>query len=577
MIEKTLIKNEIMEVLNREVNRIVELNVATIQEERNVLERENITLRKQLMIEKQNEKSSEWKSKDKDIEFQLLLKYLLKSNDFANLYNFLLEQKSLFPEKWVLKQTSLFVSQIDSQNYNMSAYLIRSLADLLTVEDFENMDKWFHSLHNELSKVLLPVQSIESVDYDNNYSAVFLLLPKFVTTPYCDQVKDFLQENSRVLMDTIFLLNSPQVITDFIRCYFIYKLEECLHVIYEQLLVELPFLEADLKAEHVIHLLWISFSINRYNELLTVLNEAEIALPQTQPEIRIYHTLQQVEKEIGKYKNGKKQIEKLQKQITLFTKAEQDLHFDHLKEEIAKLTIKYKKDQAIKHKERQTEPKILKAEDIKIMKISKLPNKQKSHPLFDPPLRKRDVLLAVFNNQTTNQIDHYTKISADYSDQFSEYYINKAQINSLKQKEKGKWIEVIYKNKHNKQIKKERMHLLKEPAVPKTTTYPETHSSQQNNQSNEVDLNTRSELRKLGYQITGVSRIKRWEILSQKAVPRLGLRKVVYTIAYLVRGRKAMKNGAIKNRYSITEWEKDLALLKKHFYKNDFPWPKTTV
>lgn len=38
-----------------------------------------------------------------------------------------------------------------------------------------------------------------------------------------------------------------------------------------------------------------------------------------------------------------------------------------------------------------------------------------------------------------------------------------------------------------------------------------------------------------------------------------------------------MKNGAVKNRNSITEWEYDLERLRKHYYKNNFTWPKTTA
>jgi hypothetical protein len=55
------------------------------------------------------------------------------------------------------------------------------------------------------------------------------------------------------------------------------------------------------------------------------------------------------------------------------------------------------------------------------------------------------------------------------------------------------------------------------------------------------------------------------------------LKKVVYTIAFLVRGRKAMKNGLVRNRNAITEWESDLEKLKKFHYKNDFVWPSTSV
>ncbi|WP_280559806.1 hypothetical protein [Priestia megaterium] len=90
-------------------------------------------------------------------------------------------------------------------------------------------------------------------------------------------------------------------------------------------------------------------------------------------------------------------------------------------------------------------------------------------------------------------------------------------------------------------------------------------------------LKEKSELRQLGYQITGVKRSKRWSILINEALPQLGLKKTAYTIAYLIRSRKKMKNGVIKNRYAIGEWEHDLSELKKHFYKNQFAWPRIEI
>ena len=70
----------------------------------------------------------------------------------------------------------------------------------------------------------------------------------------------------------------------------------------------------------------------------------------------------------------------------------------------------------------------------------------------------------------------------------------------------------------------------------------------------------------MGYQITKMTRAKRWDIL-QKAVPAIGLRKVAYTIAGNVKLRKGQRNGKQKFIHAITEWEHDLAELKKNIIK----------
>ena len=89
-------------------------------------------------------------------------------------------------------------------------------------------------------------------------------------------------------------------------------------------------------------------------------------------------------------------------------------------------------------------------------------------------------------------------------------------------------------------------------------------------------LNEESELKRIGYQITGLTKEKRWTML-EKTVKQLGLKKVAYTIAQNVKLRKGQKNGETKFKYSISEWEYDLAKLKKHYYKNQFTWPSTKV
>lgn len=86
-------------------------------------------------------------------------------------------------------------------------------------------------------------------------------------------------------------------------------------------------------------------------------------------------------------------------------------------------------------------------------------------------------------------------------------------------------------------------------------------------------MNETSALKKLGYQITGVTRAQRWRSL-ESAVPKLGLKKVVQIISYNIKLRKGQKNGEKKFSYAISEWEHDLAKLKKHYYKQEFKWPE---
>lgn len=82
------------------------------------------------------------------------------------------------------------------------------------------------------------------------------------------------------------------------------------------------------------------------------------------------------------------------------------------------------------------------------------------------------------------------------------------------------------------------------------------------NSTYEANLNEESALKKLGYQITGTSRIERWDILVNKAIPKLGKQKVNKIINNNIRMRKGQTNGAKKFKNAITEWEHDLRKMK---------------
>jgi hypothetical protein len=108
-----------------------------------------------------------------------------------------------------------------------------------------------------------------------------------------------------------------------------------------------------------------------------------------------------------------------------------------------------------------------------------------------------------------------------------------------------------------------------------STTAPE--SDQQG--ESEGDYQQETELHALGYKTTDLSAAKRWQVLTKKAVPRLGLQEVVGTIASHIRRSKRQKGGAYKYRKAISKWELDLNKLRKEYYKGSrrkqFKWPST--
>ncbi len=91
------------------------------------------------------------------------------------------------------------------------------------------------------------------------------------------------------------------------------------------------------------------------------------------------------------------------------------------------------------------------------------------------------------------------------------------------------------------------------------------------------DLPERSDLHRLGYRLGGLSRQERWRILIEEAVPRLGLEKVVRTIAGHRQRVLSQAGGATRYAHAVAEWEHDLERLKREVYvlhRLRFAWPR---
>ncbi|MBA2781640.1 MAG: hypothetical protein H0T74_01765 [Rubrobacteraceae bacterium] len=112
--------------------------------------------------------------------------------------------------------------------------------------------------------------------------------------------------------------------------------------------------------------------------------------------------------------------------------------------------------------------------------------------------------------------------------------------------------------------------------MPSKFSWPSTEANESTKiGATELDLQPQSRLKQLGYDTTK-SRSERWRILTTRAVPELELPKVASFIAWLCRTRKSQKGGREKFISSITEWEYDLARLKREIYpsyKPRFNWP----
>lgn len=218
--------------------------------------------------------------------------------------------------------------------------------------------------------------------------------------------------------------------------------------------------------------------------------------------------------------------------------------------------------------------------ESKLNMVQELPHKQITRSItrlssynLPPDVKLQDIHhkkiihLAVFESKEMKRISKTIQVEVLTDVNEKEFYINKATLKAIKGKVGSAYIYVVDYSKEKKREKIEEEKLFKWPST-------EISGVGYEEENNSTGLNEKSALRKMGYQITNMTRQKRWEIL-QHAVPKLGLKKVAYIIASNVKLRKGQKNGLQKFSYSISEWEYDLDKLKSRYYKKEFIWPRT--
>lgn len=202
-------------------------------------------------------------------------------------------------------------------------------------------------------------------------------------------------------------------------------------------------------------------------------------------------------------------------------------------------------------------------------KLYVIDEKNVNHFINKYKLKRTNVYLPLYKGLRDSIATGYTDKMAFASPDNSKVFLTRKEVKQI-MNENGNLTPKVreYTDSVSRDEKKKKKEIKNAFEWPVTEIYQQKHDRQ------DSILNDKSALMVMGYKITGLTRQKRWEIL-QRAVPKLGLKKVAYTIASHIKLRKGQKNGRNKFSYSISEWEYDLSKLKSVYYKKDFNWPQT--
>lgn len=401
----------------------------------------------------------------------------------------------------------------------------------------------------------------DSIDLDYLYRVVMSVLQQM---PETHDVEMFLHNNNEVISDRILDLNDPCLISELAVTHFRKNLPTILSTYLNKVIDQWDFLDANIDQRSFIRLFWITFNLGLDKPFINVLDESAAFLEGDLPEAKIFTVYQNPNLDpVSK----KVEIEGLKRKLRYFDKEESKLIFPSLDKRLVKMIMKANTNKLRNESSQETS---VPSSVRKMMYVVKLPNENPVFPGTKATLTHEWIQLAFFNDVFFNSPPKYVSVKVLSQNQTGKVYVTSSILQEIKSMiGRKKFIDVrSFEAKGNEAINN----------MSGNFHWPSTEiigngiiDSNENSLLNEV-----SDLKRIGYQITGLTREKRW-LLLEKAVKQLGLKKVAYTIAQNVKLRKGQKNGERKFSYAISEWEYDLSKLKKHFYKNEFTWPSTKV
>jgi hypothetical protein len=518
-----------------------ELQIQKLNEE---IERITIENNKQIELAKANSTEPLLKS---------LFSYLLTNVPFTMVHMFLSNNK----EDDTNNRLDLARKLMKQEEYD---FILNWCKHIISLQYSESIDvkKW--------SPIIIEVMNqIMDKDYENieerneKYLSVLQFIHDLLYSEYHDVMFEYLERFFDYFHDLILDNNEPIIILKYIDCILDYNHKEIFSKLMNDLVVEWPFLDANVTEIEFTKILFYAFLNDLDIELVDQAKEGSKFLLSNSPEINLYNTLYSTMNREISHQIGKRKIEDLKSKQTIF----EENHFKWILEKIYQALSKLETNLQDEEKKKE----VLAQQNLNRTKqLYYIPKTiiQKYPDIMDH-LNKEKVVLSLHENKHDFMVRKEIVVDAMFSKNTSKYYVTEGMVKEIKKKASNLWFD-IRESSSEKAFQENHPTLFK---------WPSTDISEGKSSSGETELRNNSDLKKIGYQITGMTRQKRWEILSTKAVPQLGLKKVVYTIAFLVRGRKSMKNGLVRNKNSITEWEHDLAKLKQTYYKKDFNWPQT--
>lgn len=540
------LKENIFNTIDQSINEIIQFHNSHL----NQLKSENEKLQLELTIQQKK-----LEHQDKIIE-ELELKNMelqLKIIELNNEINEKPNEMNIEPDHNIRKYRNINPIEILNkllleERYEECGIVAKKFAQKVSPNEFSLES------HRKLGEFLQSVFLIEPIDIKNMvslYSACLSIMMVFSCKK--EVILQFITKNEKLVNKRILDSMDAKLMDELAEFYLKNNHEYKLKAYINSTLNDSNIIYSSDEHISLIRLLWYGFYMDK-EKLLSTISWVEALSREFDhlAEVEIYSLYCKIINGTLSYEEGAKLISNIKNNLFLLNKEVEPRFIRRLNDKLGHIA---------KEKIRNSDAVVRKKDKTlrKLTFVTKLPPNNSALKNLEKHFYKELVQLAIYNDPSLKVQSGFTTAEILISKESGKAYILDKEIMSLRKKLIRKWTDIRLPNKSS-------------ALDGDSFAWPSTELTGTNTHEEKTTLNEESELKKLGYQITGIPREKRWPIL-EIAVKQLGLRKVVYTIAQNIKLRKGQKNGMNKFSFSIGEWEHDLNKLKQKYYKNDFPWP----
>lgn len=384
------------------------------------------------------------------------------------------------------------------------------------------------------------------------YLYLLVLYQQLFHTSWNLETTGFLKSEFSSIQNQVISTNMPEVIVELLKCFLYYDLDhelgELMQTIIEE---EWSFLDDNIDKREYITFLWYAFYFGLDNNLIDASKTCKSYLNDSSAEFLLY-------KRYGDLLAGQSGSSEISELREIRNKMK---HFDEIEEAKIFLTL----DKLFQHIPNQ--------ESIPVTdKVFQIKPKTENCPtcMNQRLILKHAKIYTYLNPKFENQVG-LVEGNFLFCSKCNYFFGRHDLLLNLRQHANPNHIlSILHPKDYPPKEKKESVKLMD----PNSFKWPSTHAEESRGiHQTDSNFQDQTALNRIGYKITGLTRIKRWDILSRKAIPTMTLKEIVYTIAMLVKVRKSQKGGKTRYAYSIAEWEYDLQKLKEEYYKRNFTWP----